>query len=147
MPRPQPYLRQLLRHRTDWLEERLYERAAHNGYGDITPAMARLFPLLATRPLGLSDLARRLGVSRQAVHKLALEAAALGYVAFIDSPDDARVKLLAYTDKGRAMARSAEQELQRIEARLVRHMGAANLAQLKALLAMAWSADEQPPRG
>jgi DNA-binding MarR family transcriptional regulator len=138
MPRPQPYLRQLLRHRTDWIEERLYERAAHNGYGDITPAMARLFALLAPRPQGLSDLARRLGVSRQAVHKLALEAAALGYIEFIDSPDDARVKRLAFTAKGHAMVRSAEEELQRIEGRLARRMGAERLALLKELLGATW---------
>lgn len=146
MPRPQPYLRQLLRHRTDWVEERLYERAGHNGYGDITPAMARLFAALAPRPQGLSDLARRLDVSRQAVHKLALEAAALGYVEFVDSADDARVKRLAFTAHGHAMAASAEQELRRIETRLARQLGAEKLALLKSLLAEAWSAEEAAAR-
>jgi DNA-binding MarR family transcriptional regulator len=146
MDKPTPYLRQLLQRRSDWMEQRLYDKAAQNGYGDITPAMGRLLALLAGRPLGLSDLARRLEVSRQAVHKLANEAAALGYVEFVDSEEDARIKLLRYTQKGWRMAASAEGELERIEARLARAIGPEALAQLKQLLALPWSTDERERR-
>lgn len=148
MPTPTPpYLRQLLMQRHDWMEQRLYEKAAQNGYGDITPAMVRLLALLATgRPQGLSDLARRLGVSRQAVHRLANDVAALGYVEFVDSEDDARVKLLRYTQKGWRMAESAEGELDRIEQRLAQAIGAERLATLKELLALPWSAEEKAKR-
>lgn len=147
MPKTMPYLRQLLMQRHDWMEQRLYEKAAQNGYGDITPAMVRLLALLANgRPQGLSDLARRLGVSRQAVHRLANEVAALGYVEFVDSDEDARVKLLRYTQKGWRMAESAEAELGRIEQRLTQAIGAEQLATLKELLAQPWSAEETTKR-
>lgn len=142
MPGTEPYLRQLLRHRTDWIEQRLYARADEHGFGDITPAMTRLFTTLAGRPQNLSELARRLGVSRQAVHRLASDAAELGYVAFEDIPGDARAKRLTFTARGRRMAELAEVELKRIEASLAAQMGAEQLNQLKALLALAWTAEE-----
>ena len=82
------FLRRLLQSRSEWVEQRLNANAARNGYGDVTPAMSRLLANLLGRPLGLSDLARRLAVSRQAVHKLASEAAQLGYVEFVDSEAD-----------------------------------------------------------
>lgn len=136
------YLRHLLLSRSDWMERRLFDGAARNGYGDLSPAMARMCAHLAGRPLSLSELARRLTVSRQAVHKLAAETASLGYIEFVDSEDDARVKLLRFTPKGREMAESARSELEAIEAQLATQIGADQLEQLKALLAMPWAADE-----
>jgi DNA-binding MarR family transcriptional regulator len=134
-----PYLRRLLLNRSDWMEQRLYANAELNGYGDVTAAMSRLFAHLAGRPVGLSELARRLTVTRQAVHKLASEAARLGYVEFIDCEKDARVKLLGFTQKGWDMAESAEAELDAIEADLARQIGAEQLAALKAILSSPWS--------
>ena len=79
--------------------------AEMRGYADITPAMSRLFAYLAGKPIAISDLARKLSVSRQAVHKLALEASRLGYVEFMPSSDDARLKLLKFTAKGQVCLR------------------------------------------
>ena len=142
MPGTEPYLRQLLRQRTDWMEARLYARADEHGFGDITPAMTRLFTTLAGRAQNLSELARRLGVSRQAVHRLASEAAALGYVAFEDIPGDGRSKRLAFTARGQRMAEQAEVEVRRIEASVAAQLGEERLSQLKALLDAAWTAEE-----
>lgn len=138
-----PVLHQLLLNRSQWMNTRLVERAARNGYGEVTDAMARMFAHLAKgRPLGLSELARRLAVSRQAVHQLANEAAALGLVEFVPSESDGRVKLLRFTQKGWAMSDSAVRELQTIEAELAAQIGTEDLAALKRILARAWSADE-----
>lgn len=137
------YLRHLLLSRSDWMERRLFDGAARNGYGDLTPAMSRMCAHLAGRPLSLSELARRLTVSRQAVHKLAAETANLGYIEFVDSEQDARVKLLRFTDKGKAMAESARKELEAIEAQLTEQVGADQVDLLKQLLAMPWSTEER----
>lgn len=141
--KPKLYLRHLLLSRSDWMERRLFDGAARNGYGDLSPAMARLCAHLAGRPLSLSELARRLTVSRQAVQKLAIETAALGYVEFVHSESDARVKLLRFTEKGWAMADSARGELEAIEAELERRLGADNLARLVELLAMPWTPEDR----
>lgn len=137
------YLRHLLLSRSDWMERRLFDGAARNGYGDLTPAMSRLCAHLAGRPLSLSELARRLTVSRQAVHKLATETASLGYVELVDSEQDARVKLLRFTRKGQDMADAARRELEAIEVQLVEQIGADKMDVLKSLLAMPWAAEER----
>lgn len=132
------FLRGLLIARVNWMEQRLYEGAARNGYGDVQPALSRMGVHLTGKPIGLSELASRLGVSRQAVHKLANEAARQGYVEFVDSPTDARVKLLRFTPAGRKMSASAEQELDAIEQEIAAQIGPQKMNLLKEVLAMPW---------
>lgn len=136
-------LRDLLLKRSRWVEEHVLEKAESNGYGDITPAMNRLYAHLGGRTLTLSELARRLSISRQAVHKMAQEGIAAGYVEMLSSPTDARVKLLRFSDKGRAMAASATGALEELEVGLAREIGEAQLNRIKTLLAMPWSTEER----
>ena len=135
-------LRHLLLARSDWMEARVMEGARRNGYGEVTTAMNRLFAQLRGRPVGLSELARALSVSRQAVHQLANEAARLGLVEFVASENDGRVKLLRFTQKGWAMSESAARAFAAIETELAQQIGAQDLAELKRILGKAWSADE-----
>ena len=136
-------LRHLLLARSDWMEARVMEGAHRNGYGEVTTAMNRLFAQLRGRPVGLSELARALSVSRQAVHQLANEAARLGLVEFVASENDGRVKLLRFTQKGWAMSDSAARAFEAIEAELAQQIGAQDLVELKRILGKPWSADEQ----
>jgi DNA-binding MarR family transcriptional regulator len=135
-------LRHLLLARSDWMEARVMEGARRNGYGEVTTAMNRLFAQLRGRPVGLSELARALSVSRQAVHQLANEAARLGLVEFVASENDGRVKLLRFTQKGWAMSESAARAFAAIETELAQQIGVQDLAELKRILGKAWSADE-----
>lgn len=139
---PHASLRHLLLARTDWMEARLMEGAQRDGYGGVTTAMNRMFLHLHGRPLGLSELARALSVSRQAVHQLAGEAAALGLVEFVPSESDGRVRLLCFTQKGWAMAERALRELERIEAEIAERIGAHELRELKRILGKPWTAEE-----
>ncbi|MDD2545105.1 MAG: helix-turn-helix domain-containing protein [Burkholderiaceae bacterium] len=135
-------LHQLLLARSQWMNARLMEGAARHGYGEVTDAMSRMFAHLAGRPVGLSELARLLAVSRQAVHQLANEAAALGLVEFVPSESDGRVKLLRFTQKGWDMSDTAVCEIEAIEAALAAQIGATDLAELKRILARPWVAGE-----
>jgi DNA-binding MarR family transcriptional regulator len=133
------YLRSLLLQRFDWMEERVLECARASGYPYITPAMNRLFSQMWGQPVGLSELSRRLGISRQAAHKLASEAARHGLVEFVASTEDARVVMLRFTEAGWAMSARAARDFESIEATIAAKLGAAKLAQLKALLTEPWS--------
>ena len=137
-----PYIRTLLMERSNWMEEQLLRDAARSGYGDVTPAMSRMFARLPGRPMGLSDLARDMAISRQAVHQLALEGARQGLVEFVPSEADGRVKLLRFTQKGWAMVDDATRKLDRIEARLAEQIGAENVEALRRLLSQPWTPDE-----
>lgn len=57
---------------------------------------------LSPVPLPVAHIARNMGLSRQAVQRLANELAADGLVRFAPNPHHARAKLLALTDKGAA---------------------------------------------
>jgi len=139
MPKSQPYLRNLLLYRTEWMEARVVESARHNGDTYLTPAMSRMFGYIARGPIGVSALARHLGVSRQGVHKLASEAAKLGLIEFVDSPSDRRIKLLQFTDEGRAMSVNAVREFAAIEEELAQIIGRRDLDELRRILSKAWS--------
>jgi DNA-binding MarR family transcriptional regulator len=137
------HLRPLLLMRSDWMEERVLQKAEQSGYGQITPAMNRLFAHMTGQPIGLSELARRLGVSRQAVHKLANEAAKHGLVEFVACDTDARVVNLQFSAAGWTMSERASRDFDAIDAQLVKRLGAKNVAELKRLLSLAWSEDEE----
>jgi len=137
-----PYLRNLLMRRSEWMEARVLEAAARNGYEAITPAMNRLFGHMRARPVGLSTLARQLGISRQAVHALAREAELLGLVELVASEEDARIKLIRFTRAGWAMSDCAAREHEALERKLAAHIGERDLETLRRILARPWSDDE-----
>lgn len=136
------YLRNLLLQRSAWFEERTLERARAHGYGRVTPAMSRMFGHMSGRPIGLSELARRLGITRQAVHKCASDAAQLGLIEFAPDPANARVVRVQFTPAGWAMSARASRDFEGIEATLRQRMGAQNVDELKRLLQMAWTEQE-----
>lgn len=146
VPASKSYLRNLLSRRLELIETRLFDRAAANGYGDITPGMARFYAHLAGRPVHMSELARKLSISRQAVHKMALEGAKMGYVEVVPSDQSGRHKIVRFTPKGWAMAHSAANELDTIEDELVKQIGQKNLTLLKQILQMPWREDEAPQK-
>lgn len=136
-------LRHLLLMRSEWMEARVMDMARRNGYQQVTASMNRLFAHLGGRPVGLSELARRLGITRQAVHKVAAEAERLSLVEFVPSERDGRVKLLRFTQKGWDMSEQAARDFAEIEAELAERIGAPTLEALRAALALPWTEAEQ----
>ena len=131
-------LRQLLLQRSDWFEDRVLQAAPRFGYDFVTPAMHRLFAHMSKKPVSISELARRLAVSRQAVHQTVGEARRRGIVMLVEDPFDARLRNVCFTDKGLRMVRSAAQAVRAIEARLARRLGARDVATLRRILAKDW---------
>ena len=69
----------------------------------LSSAREQLLSALVTAgsPRTVSDLARDLGLSRQAVQRVADDLAERNLAAYFPNPDHARAKLLAPTDSGR----------------------------------------------
>jgi DNA-binding MarR family transcriptional regulator len=131
-------LRYLLAQRAAWMEAQLHAGADREGYGYVTPAMSRMFGQMGREPISLSALARRLIVSRQAVHQLANEAVRHGLVELVDSPTNRRVRLVRFTPKGEAMFASGTRTLARIERELAERIGAEDVETLRRILALDW---------
>lgn len=136
------YLRTLLLQRYEWMESRVLAAAARNGYGAVTPAMNRLFSHMRARPVGISELARVLGISRQAVHELVRQAEDLNLVETVPSEHDARVKLVRFSQAGWVMSDCAAGELDAIERDLAAVLGQEDLETLRRILERTWSDDE-----
>lgn len=131
-------LRYLLAQRAQWMETQLYNGAEQEGYGHVTPAMSRMFGQMGKEAVSLSELARRLIVSRQAVHQMANEAVKHGLVELVDSPTNKRVRLVKFTPQGEAMWATGSRTLAQIEAQLAERIGADDLEALRRILAKNW---------
>ena len=131
-------LRQLLRTRLEWLEEHLMTNAEKNGYGYISPSMARLYSYVGSSPISISELARRLQISRQAVHQLVKEGINEGILEVSNCRDDKRIKLVNFTDKGKLMSNVALQEIRQAETVLCAYLGDENVNALRRILEMDW---------
>jgi DNA-binding MarR family transcriptional regulator len=133
-----PDLRQLLMKRSQWFEERVVEAANTYGYGFVTPAMNRLFAHMPRNPVSISELARRLAVSRQAVHQTVGEARRRGILELVADESDGRVRKVRFTEEGEAMKRSATLAVRNIEAELERRLGSEDFAGLRRILQRHW---------
>ncbi|NBE52756.1 MarR family winged helix-turn-helix transcriptional regulator [Streptomyces boluensis] len=90
------------------LGDALHAELARQGHPDVRPAHG--FALQAIGPAGAaaSDIARSLGISKQAAGKTVDRLASLGYVERTKDPTDARRKLVRLTARGHdVLARSA----------------------------------------
>jgi DNA-binding MarR family transcriptional regulator len=134
-------LRTLLRTRLEWVEDRLMKNAEKNGYGYVTPSMARLYSYLGSAPVPMSELARRLKISRQAVHQLVTEGINANFLEVIDSPEDKRIKLVKFSADGKKMSAVALAEIHQAEEDLAKIIGESNVKELRRILELDWPED------
>jgi DNA-binding MarR family transcriptional regulator len=131
-------LKQLLLARSDWFARELMKGVERSEHAYITPAQSRLLAHMGGRPTTMAELARRLAISRQAVHKTVTELARRGILELRDDPGKGNSKLVSYTDKGRQVNRVGAQLIAAIEQRLANRLGAEDVDTLKRLLARGW---------
>lgn len=100
----------------------------------LRPAHTALFPhvdLEGTRP---TELARRLGVSKQAVHPLVEELVAMGVFERAPDPRDARATLVRWSNRRGRSLLDGLAALGELERELAAVLGAERLAELGAML-------------
>lgn len=102
----------------------------HGADGRLRIAHTTLFPHITTNGVRLTELADKLGVTKQAIGPLVDDLEREGFVERIDDPSDRRAKLIRWTRKGqRAMLRGLG-VLAELEGELARDVGQARLAEL-----------------
>lgn len=103
--------------------DQLDRRLAEAGYPGIRPTHGYVFRSLQNEAIPPSDLARHLGVSKQAIGKLLDEMEAAGLVERRDDPADGRKKRVGLTSRGQAIRRRALEISFEIEAELRAALG------------------------
>jgi DNA-binding MarR family transcriptional regulator len=106
------------------------------GFPALRPSHTNLFPHLDSQGVRLTELARRLGVTKQAVGQVVAELEALGIVEYREDPEDGRAKLVRFSARGVAAVRHGLGVLRTLEQKLEHKIGKPRMRALhEALLA------------
>lgn len=131
-------LKQLLLARSEWFAREIMKGVRASEHAYITPAQSRLLAHMGGKPMSMAELARRLAISRQAVHRTVGELARGGILEVLEDPQRRNSKLVAYTERGRQVNRTGAQIIAGIEQRLARKLGARRFETLRELLEADW---------
>lgn len=106
-----------------WLDESLQNHFRAAGHPQVSRTQSMIMSNLAdgiTRP---AELARRIGISRQAVQQLLLDLQKRGLVDLVQDPDDARAKIVRYNTGALEIGHIAIAALDRIDTELEKRIG------------------------
>jgi DNA-binding MarR family transcriptional regulator len=121
-----------------WFDEGLQNYLRLKGWPTVTrpQSMVMLGVVLGvTRP---SDIARMLGVSRQAVHITLNGMVEIGLLELADDPDDRRSKIVVISRQGQAMREHAREATILMTDELAHRIGPEALEALRAAMAADW---------
>lgn len=113
---------------------RLQTAMAKAGFQDLGPSFGYVFRVLDEGPTSLVSLATRLQMTSQGALKIVADMEAKGYVERRDHPDDARVRMVALTSRGRKALQTARRFHTAFEAQLATQVGASHAAILRTTL-------------
>ncbi|WP_336921548.1 MarR family winged helix-turn-helix transcriptional regulator [Aquipuribacter sp. SD81] len=140
----EPNLALALLRAADWFDEALRARLADGGVA-LTRSQAQVFAALEPAGSTTADLARRVGVTRQSMHRQVAELVSLGLLTTDADARDARLRVVRLTRVGAAVVRRARRELVAVEAELAERVGEDHVAALRDVLAQDWGSPPGPP--
>jgi DNA-binding MarR family transcriptional regulator len=131
-----PHIGQLLRDAFFPLERALLARLDEAGFTGLRPTHNAVLRYLDEEGTRASELARRSGLTRQALTQIIDDLERLGYVTRRDDPTDRRAKLVVYTERGRAAFRASRTIIAELEQDVRRHLGRERYEHLREALAL-----------
>jgi DNA-binding MarR family transcriptional regulator len=132
----QPFLPQLMSQAFDLVVDELHRSLVEAGYDDLRPThflnVFRYMDCDGTRP---TALARRAGMTPQAMSELVGYLEAQGYVRRVPDPNDGRGRVVVYADRGTRAAEISDAYFARMEERWGAIVGADRLEEVRTALA------------
>lgn len=129
-----PLIGALLRIPWETVQRHMLERLHGCGFDDLDPAYLNVLRYPGPQGTRPTDLAARLGISKQALNHLLGGLERLGYLEREPDPDDQRSKQILLTDRGVAAAGVIREAVGEVEAAWARQLGASRFAELRDLL-------------
>jgi DNA-binding MarR family transcriptional regulator len=114
--------------------ERLAERFAERGHGQVRAAHGNVLQFLDDRGTRVSVLAARAQMTKQSMAELVAHLERHGYVERVPDPGDRRAKLVRATRKGGEVYAIAREFVAELEAAWTARMGEAKMRRLRELL-------------
>jgi len=121
-----------------WFEDGLLSRLDAAGWPELTRAHSLVFAHLDLDGTRASELARRIGISRQAVHQTVGELVELGLLEVVPDPTSRRAKLVVLTPLGKETVRSGHAIFQELEDALGERIGRRRVTELRRALEADW---------
>ncbi|CDZ77759.1 homoprotocatechuate degradation operon regulator, HpaR [Legionella massiliensis] len=131
-------LKGLLQEKLWKLEERLEQEKIKSPYKHFTEAQSRVLATLRGESLSISEVARRLRISRQAVHKVVSQLIKEEILALEAAPDNDRDKIIIFTEKGVLLKKTAKNALKIIDLEVKEKLGESDYVFLKEILSKEW---------
>lgn len=131
--RPAPLIR-LLSLAAQQLNDRILQAQHDRGFTDIRNAHGTVFANVPPEGIRLTELAKRAGMTKQAMSELVVDMEALGYLVRTPDPDDGRARLIAFSDRGWEAINYALDAFDGMEAQLGETLGVKRVAELRRTL-------------
>ena len=121
-----------------WFDEGLQAYLQHKGWHGVSRPQSMVMANVVMGVIRPADIARNLGVSRQAVHVTIGQMIAKGMLELHDDPRDKRGKTVGISATGRAMRRDAQEAMEILTKALCKRIGPRHVAALKSAFAQDW---------
>ncbi len=121
-----------------WMSASLLHLMKAMGHDDLTGTHLTFFCHLNCGVTHASEVARRMGISRQAVYKVTQELQRMGALELKEDPDDRRQKTICMTSRGERMALDARAAMAEVEAHLRIVVGAKRFESMAQILRFDW---------
>ena len=116
------------------VQQHMLERLQQSGFADFDAAYLNVFRYPGPQGARPSELAARLGMSKQALNYLLGELERLDYLERQPDPDDLRSKRIALTARGAAAIGVIREAVAEVEASWADQLGEQDFAQLRRIL-------------
>ncbi|MBW5424589.1 MarR family transcriptional regulator [Streptomyces sp. BG9H] len=138
MPSQPRDLPQLLGEARRWFEEGLSAAMAAAGAAPVSPTQVQLCSVLDEEGTTVSELARRMGVTRQTAHQAVHGLVAAGILEQVPDPASARQRLIRRTAEGERAHRQAKSAIAGLERQLTERIGEELATALRTALETPW---------
>ena len=129
-----PLIGALLRLPWEEVQRHMLERLHERGFDDFDAAYLNVFQYPGPQGARPSELAARLGITKQALNYLLGELERLGYLARGPDPEDRRSKRIALTARGTSAIGVIREAVGEMETTWAEQLGPRRFAQLRKLL-------------
>ncbi|OWQ97758.1 MarR family winged helix-turn-helix transcriptional regulator [Sphingopyxis witflariensis] len=121
-----------------WLDEGLQSRLHDHGWPDVSRPQSMVMTNVVSGIVRPSDIARNIGVSRQAIHSTIGQMVTLGIVQLEPDPADRRHMIVSLTDLGARMRQDAQRAMDAMTTQIAARLGQPQFDALLAALDADW---------
>ncbi|WP_374575699.1 MarR family winged helix-turn-helix transcriptional regulator [Phenylobacterium sp.] len=121
-----------------WFDDGLQSYLQAQGWRQVTRSQSMVMAHVVIGVHKPSEIARSLGISRQAVHTTINQMVEMGMLELRDDNDDRRAKIVALTDLGHDMRQDADRVMADLQAELRRRIGRRNVDNLIKAFSADW---------